>query len=74
MVLPRKILVWFGFLTAHQHKKAISARSTTKLWLLYLKSNYFVLCINIKTYNNEKSEKPLVASYDRQVLAEAVFY
>ena len=67
-------LVWFGFLTAHQHKKAISARSTIKLWLLYLKSNYFVLCINSKTYNNEKSEKPLVASYDRQVLAEAVFY
>ena len=67
-------LVWFGFLTAHQHKKAISARSTIKLWLLYLKSNYFVSCINSKTYNNEKSEKPLVASYDRQVLTEAVFY
>ena len=51
-------LVWFGFLTAHQHKKAISARSTIKLWLLYLKSNYFVSCINSKTYNiNSKTYK-----------------
>ena len=56
----------FGFLTAHQHKKAISARSTIKLWLLYLKSNYFVSCINSKTYNiNSKTYK---ISYGNKVV------
>jgi hypothetical protein len=38
-------LVWIGFFTALQHKKAISARGTVKLYLVYIKSNYFVSCI-----------------------------